>query len=83
MKNVLEYLERSGALYPDKISFADTEKLYRLDQIASSSGGKKELGPLPATSIALLAGLAVIWLLIGCYMLTGYIKKRKTENKQG
>jgi multiple sugar transport system substrate-binding protein len=63
--------------------FADTEKLYRLDQIASSSGGKKELGPLPATSIALLAGLAVIWLLIGCYMLTGYIKKRKTENKQG
>lgn len=26
MKNVLEYLERSGALYPDKISFADTDK---------------------------------------------------------
>ena len=26
MKNILEYLERSGALYPDKISFADTDK---------------------------------------------------------
>ena len=45
-------------------------------------GGKVDLGPLPATSIALLAGLAVIWLLIGCYMLTGYIKKRKTARSR-
>jgi multiple sugar transport system substrate-binding protein len=57
--------------------FADTEKLYRLDQISSSSGGKKELGPLPLTSAVLLGALALIWLLIGCYMLIGIMKKRR------
>ena len=51
--------------------------LYHLDQVSRSGEGKASLGPLPAASKALLIGLAVIWCLIGIYLLAERSKKTK------
>ncbi len=53
--------------------------LYRLDQLGGGEGaaaGKKELGPLPSTSVFLLSALAAVWVLIGIYYLRMILKKR-------
>ena len=58
--------------------FSDTTSLYRLDQIGGGvSGGKRDLGPLPAGAVALIAALVCVWLLLGVYTLKGYLKSRK------
>ena len=62
----------------DKL-FDDTSSLYRLDQISGgvSADGPRDLGPLPAESVALLAALAVIWVLLGVYTLRGRMKAKR------
>ena len=61
--------------------YEDTVSLYRLDQLQrqnrSASGSKTDLGPLPGTSVALLASLAGIWVLIIVYVFAR--KRKKTE----
>lgn len=60
--------------------FAEMTSLYRLDQIEaddSEAGGKADLGSLPQMSVILLASLAMAWVLILLYVLSGIIKKRK------
>ena len=58
--------------------FADVSSLYRLDQGGGdAAGGKTDLGPLPGTSVMLLGGLAGTWVLIGLYVLVGFLKKKK------
>ena len=58
--------------------FDDVTSLYRLDQTSmlqsGEDGGKKDLGPLPAASKALIATLCVTWLLIGAYFVREKIK---------
>ncbi|MDO4326244.1 MAG: extracellular solute-binding protein [bacterium] len=53
--------------------YADVTSLYRLDQIGSQDGaaisGRADLGPLPKTSVILLASLAGAWILILLYVL--------------
>ena len=61
--------------YLDQL-FADTQQLYRLDQLETGEGGKRELGPLPRTASVLLGSLAIAWLLIGLYLLGGWLRKR-------
>ena len=58
--------------------FSDAAALYHLDQGSTGSvtGGKKELGPLPAGSKALLITLAVVWVLIGLYWIRQKMKSR-------
>lgn len=56
--------------------YSETQALYHLDTV-SSSGGKAELGPLPATAVALLAALAVAWVLILAYLVLLWRRKRK------
>ena len=62
--------------------FSSVTSLYRLDQIVTSegSGGKKDLGPLPAGSKALIGTLVLAWILIGLYVLRDY---RETKAKNG
>lgn len=63
--------------------YDDVSALYHLDQIErsdASGGGKAALGPLPAASVALLAVLAAVWILIGGFALYRLIRKR-TESK--
>jgi multiple sugar transport system substrate-binding protein len=60
--------------YMEKL-YSDTASLYRLDQLDSSgaSGEKRDLGPLPTTSVVLLSVLFGTWILI----LTGVIVSKE------
>ncbi|MBR2343844.1 MAG: extracellular solute-binding protein [Clostridia bacterium] len=51
--------------------------LYKLDQF-SASGSERQLGELPALSIGLLVGLALVWVGISIYFLT--VKRRIFKN---
>ena len=42
-----------------------------------SADGPADLGPLPKESVALLAALVCIWVLLGVYTLRGKMKERK------
>jgi multiple sugar transport system substrate-binding protein len=57
--------------------YADTISLYRLDQIqtADAADGKRDLGPLPRTSVILLASIAGAWVLILLYLIASRKKK--------
>ena len=48
--------------------FSDVRSLYRLDQT---------VGPLPVQSVALLATLAAVWVMIGIYVLFDIFKQKK------
>lgn len=69
--------------YIDKL-YDDIEALYRLDQLGAStkgtSGGSKDLGPLPAGAKALLITVGIVWCLILLYLGWGYLKNKK-KNK--
>lgn len=57
--------------------FENVTSLYRLDQISVSGAAKKELGPLPAASRALLITLVCVWVLLGALYLKGALKKKR------
>lgn len=59
-----------------QILYSDTQSLYHLDAV-SPSGGKADLGPLPGTAVALLAGLGIAWVLIFAYLARQGLKKRR------
>ena len=61
--------------------YTDTQSLYHLDA-ASPSGGKADLGPLPGTAVALLAGLVVAWILIFAYVAWQAVRRRRAEKEQ-
>jgi len=56
--------------------FAEMVSLYRLDQVALSSG-QVSLGPLPGASRILLLVLALCWIAMGAYVAVDKIKKKK------
>ncbi len=67
--------EKVNDAYIDKL-FEDVTSLYRLDRISAQAGGsglRRDLGPLPAESRALLITLAAAWVLIALY----WIRERK------
>lgn len=58
--------------------YSDMTSLYHLDQIDGTGGGtsgKKDLGPLPRTSVILLGTLAGVWVLMGVYLVLRKIRK--------
>ena len=58
--------------------YENVTALYHLDQIESADeSGDEGFGPLPVTSVVLLASLAGAWVLIGLYVMIGAIKKKK------
>lgn len=61
--------------------YADTQSLYHLDA-ASPSGGKADLGPLPGTAVALLAGLVIAWVLILACLAAQTVRRRKAQKAQ-
>ena len=69
-----------------KALYENTGKLYHLDQIevtgeADGGGGaKKDLGPLPVTSVALLAILGAAWLLILLYVVSERLRSGKRRS---
>jgi multiple sugar transport system substrate-binding protein len=63
--------------YMEKL-FADVTALYRLDQIQQTDV-QQDLGPLPAQSVILLVTLAVIWVIMGLYVVKETINKKKVR----
>ncbi len=64
--------------------YAEVESLYRLDQIGKAAEGADEAGaadrkPLPAESVALLAVIPCVWLVIGAFKLW---EKKKARAKK-
>ena len=57
--------------------FSDVKSLYHLDQLSASEGVKKDLGPLPDGSKALLWGLLAVWAGIGIRVLVTVIRKKR------
>jgi len=80
IENVTKSVRRKETVddaYMEKL-YADITSLYRLDSLGSSvASGKADLGPLPATSAALLTALGGTWVLILAYVGWGILKKRK------
>ena len=56
--------------------YEDTVALYHLDQ-TSAAAGKADLGPLPATAVALLAALAVAWAGILAWVILRRVRARR------
>lgn len=63
--------------YMDSL-YSDITSLYRLDQLDSAelTGGKADLGELPATAVILLSALAAAWALILIYVVWQAVKKK-------
>jgi multiple sugar transport system substrate-binding protein len=61
--------------------YGDVTALYRLDQLGGGGAGPggEDLGPLPKTSVALLCGIGAVWVLMGAYLLAGFIRKKRTR----
>lgn len=62
----------------------DVTSLYRLDQLGrqnSTASGETELGPLPGTSLLLLASLGGAWLLMIAYCVYRGIGGKKRNNR--
>ena len=61
--------------------YSDTQSLYHLDAV-SPSGGKADLGPLPGTAVALLAGLGIAWVLILTYLVRQQLKRHRKASRR-
>lgn len=60
--------------------YADMTSLYHLDETAAAQGGgKTDLGPLPATAVALLGFLAAAWILILLYLIFQKVNNRSNS----
>ena len=64
--------------YLDQL-FQDVTALYRLDQIAVDGTKRILLGELPTASAVLLGSLALAWVGIGGYALSGAIKRKRIK----
>lgn len=79
IENVAKSVRRKETINDEYIDalYDDMNSLYRLDQRALvASGGKKELGELPKTSIFMLTALAGVWIMIGLYVTWGIVKRK-------
>ena len=67
--------------------YGKMNSLYRLDQISvgsveegSGDSQREDLGPLPGTAVALLAGLAVVWIGIIAYVAVDRLHQKRAKN---
>ena len=57
--------------------FEDMTSLYRLNQRTGVGAGKKELGALPGTAVALIVVLISAWIGMGLYVGISHLKKKR------
>ena len=57
--------------------YSDMVSAKHLDQISVDGNGKRILGKLPTESVILLWSLAIVWILMGIYVLKEFLKKKK------
>ena len=83
IENVTKSVRRKETVdeaYMEKL-FTDVTALYRLDQIQKSDA-QQDLGPLPRQSVILLVTLAVIWVIMGAYVVKDSINKKKAQKNE-
>ena len=51
--------------------------MYHLDEISVEGQWKKDFGPLPQTSLVLLAALGATWIVLAAFAVTGMVRRRK------
>ncbi len=78
IEEVSKAARRGQEMNDEKIEelFSKVYSLYRLDQTSATSASKRDLGPLPSTSVALLSILGITWVFIGIYFVRDKIKNR-------
>lgn len=79
IENVAKSIRRKQTVddaYMEQL-FSDVTSLYHLDQIEASQSGRADLGPLPRTSVILLAAIAGAWGLILLYVVREAMRKRR------
>jgi multiple sugar transport system substrate-binding protein len=80
IENVVKSVRRHETLdgeYMTKLQ-RDVTALYRLDQFGDvTASGIGELGPMPATSKALLMTLAAVWAGLGVLALCRFVRRRR------
>lgn len=83
IENVTKSVRRKKTVDDSFITalYADVQSLYRLDQIQQSGAASRDLGPLPAESIALLATLGICWAGILGYLAVGAVKKKQQKRE--
>ena len=76
IENVTKSVRRKQNVDDEYIAnlFAEMTALHHLD---GQQGTDRELGPMPAGSIALFFGLLAVWIFLGSYVLVHYFKRRK------
>ncbi|MBP5170198.1 MAG: extracellular solute-binding protein [Oscillospiraceae bacterium] len=84
IENVTKSVRRKEAIndaYYEKL-YADMVSLYHLnlDGTGASAATRQDLGPLPHTSVVLLASLVCAWILIALYFCLKQTKKRKADH---
>ena len=82
IESVVKSVRRSQPVDASTIDqlYTDTAALYHLDSV-SATGGKADLGPLPGTAVALLAGLAIAWAGILLYLVSIWVRRRRAASK--
>ncbi len=86
IENVVKSVRRKEVVddtYMEEL-FNDVTSLHRLSRTGQSglkTGGKTELGQLPATAVILVVALVVTWILILAYVLWENVIKKKLSNK--
>ena len=83
IENVTKSVRRKETVdeaYMKKL-FSDVTALYRLGR-APKTEARRDLGPLPQQSVILLVTLAVIWVIMGAYVVKESINKKKLRKNQ-
>ena len=84
IEDVTKSVRRHQEVNADTIQqlYTDTQALYHLDSVTATGGGKQDLGPLPGTAVALLAVLAVAWILIFLYLFLSWRRRRLKSHQK-
>jgi len=78
VENVTKSMRRKETVddaYFDEL-YSNINSLYRLDQ-KNMATERADLGPLPTMSVVMIGVIVSTWVLIGIYVLTETVKKRK------
>lgn len=79
IENVTKSVNRKETIdeaYMEKL-YQDVSSLYRLQNTMQTTSDKRDLGALPPMAAALLAGLAITWLMIGAYVVQSALRNHK------
>ena len=85
IENVAKSVRRKQAVndeYYEKL-YGEMVSLFRLSETGSRTIEKSDLGALPLGARLLIGGLAAVWIFLGLYVLSEYIKNKRRRSQKG